>query len=238
MRKDYMIMMGTVVVSFAIGAAGGYIFAQKRLEDAYSNRSEKEIEEAKQYYKRMYKKDEFASPEQVVEFKEDLNKVVGNIKEQIKKEAEEALESYSGKKKEEKQSQNVFVDNAVDEEEVKYDPFKNRDTSKPYILTYDEFFDNIDDNNQSHLTYFEGDDVLVDEHDDPIPDIDQTVGEDNLIHFGLGSDDPDVLYIRNEKSGLDFEVHRSTGSYTREVLGFDDSMDERPKIRKFRGDDE
>ena len=115
----------------------------------------------------------------------------------------------------------------------------NRDPSKPYIISEEEFLESEKDYNQVTLTYFEGDDVLTDEQDAPIDDVERTVGEDNLIRWGHGSKDNNTVYIRNERIELEFEVIRSRGDYVKEVLGFIEHSDRpgRTYVRKFRRDD-
>lgn len=110
-----------------------------------------------------------------------------------------------------------------------------RSPDKPYIITFDEFYES--DNQTITLTWFEGDEVLADEKDEHIPTIDKTVGEDNLLRFGYGSRDPNILYIRNEKMETDFEVVKNEGKYTEQVLGFIQHED-KVRPRKFRTYDE
>jgi hypothetical protein len=76
------------------------------------------------------------------------------------------------------------------------------------------------------VTYFSHDDVLADERDARIDGIDEQFGLENLERFGHGSEDPNIVYIRNDKLQIDFEVVKSDGSFTAEVLGIDeDSAD-------------
>jgi hypothetical protein len=93
--------------------------------------------------------------------------------------------------------------------------------------------ENEPDHIQHTLTYFEGDDVLTDEEDQPINETDDTVGNANLLKFGHGSKDNNIVYVRNEKLDLDFEITRSKGSYIKEVLGFI-QHDDRKRVRSFR----
>lgn len=111
-----------------------------------------------------------------------------------------------------------------------------RDRDRPYIISHDEFYNGDEDYQQNTLTYFEGDDVLVDERDQPIRHLSKIVGESNL-QFGKESNDPNIVYIRNHELEVDFEVCRSNGKYTEEVLGFVQHEDAPPKVRKFRMDD-
>lgn len=112
------------------------------------------------------------------------------------------------------ESRNVFRDDTFNlEEEMKY-----RTEEAPYIITHDEFFAGEKDYDTIELTYYEQDDTLADEQDKPIREIDKVIGEDHLVHFGRGSKDHNVVYIRNDRLGCDYEVTKSTGSYVEEVL--------------------
>ncbi len=110
---------------------------------------------------------------------------------------------------------NVFQDDTFDlEEEVKY-----RTEDKPFIITHDEYFENAHDYENYSYTWYTVDEVLCDEHDKPVEDTDEVVGDEHLARFGSGSKDPNIVYIRNDRMGIDMEVVRSKGSYLEEVLG-------------------
>lgn len=119
---------------------------------------------------------------------------------------------------------NVFKDARSANSEFDYEAEKQireGNPGIPYIVSHDEFFES--DLVHSTLTYFEGDDVLVDEHDDVIPNATELIGDQTVHHFGHGSKDNNVVYVRNETLDCQFEILRSTGTYVKEVLGFDDS---------------
>lgn len=101
------------------------------------------------------------------------------------------------------------------EEEVKH-----RTPHRPYVIHRDEFFSDDDDlNHHPHqLTYYNGDNVLVDEERKPIHNLVEVLGE---LKFGHGSDDPNVVYIRNEKLKADYEVCLDEGLYSVDVEGAD-----------------
>lgn len=111
-----------------------------------------------------------------------------------------------------------------------------RTAEYPYVISFDEFNDGETGYEQSTVTYFEGDDVLADEGDQMIDEIEATVGEGNLYRFGHGSKDNKIVYVRNEKLNLDFEIIHSDNKYAQEVLGFIEHSD-KPEIRRFRSDD-
>lgn len=87
---------------------------------------------------------------------------------------------------------------------------------QPYIIHIEEFENEEAGFSQSTLTYYEGDDILVDERETPVYNHSQVVGE---LRFGHGSNDQNVVYVRNEKLHADYEVLRDSGYYSVEVLG-------------------
>jgi len=118
-----------------------------------------------------------------------------------------------------------------------FDALKARDASGPFKISTEEFMDDENGFSKITITYFDGDDTLVDEREAVIPDIDGTVGRDNLHRFGEDSDSKDTVFVRNEKLRTDFEVVREEGTYTQMVLGLRDFKDDRPKIKKMRDDE-
>ena len=113
---------------------------------------------------------------------------------------------------------------------------ENRTMDKPYILHQDEYFSKETEYSQSTLTYYSGDDILVDEQEVPIYNYKAVVGE---LNFGHGSDDPNVVYVRNDKLSGEYEVIKDSGLYEIEVLGNEyesilEKHDLKPNIMKFR----
>ena len=49
------------------------------------------------------------------------------------------------------------------------------------------------------------------------------IGDDALVCFGLGSDDPNTVYICNDKRGTKYEVIKVAASYQEQVLGMKDA---------------
>lgn len=98
---------------------------------------------------------------------------------------------------------------------------------RPYVIPLDSFTDEMIGYDKITLGYYEDDDVLVDDNEDMIDDVDYVIGHDALDRFGDGSEDDDVVYIRNERTGADYEVIRHHKSYQTEVLGFVDPPNNR-----------
>jgi hypothetical protein len=94
---------------------------------------------------------------------------------------------------------------------------------EPYVIHQDEFSGNETGYNQTTYTYYAGDDVLVDDDNGhPLPHGDVIVGQNNL-RFGHGTDDIDVVFVRNDKLQLEMEICRVHDSYEEKVLGLENS---------------
>lgn len=94
----------------------------------------------------------------------------------------------------------------------------NRNEEEPYIIHKDEYdHQEAEEYSQTSLTYYQGDDVLVNPDDTPIYDYKKFVG-DNL-KFGHGSFDPSIVYVRNTKLLAEYEIILDRGYYQVEVLG-------------------
>lgn len=96
-----------------------------------------------------------------------------------------------------------------------------RTPETPYIIHQDEYDQNETEYTKVTYVYYVEDDVLVDEENNPLR-VDLIIGEENL-RFGHGSDDIDVVHIRNDRLELDIQLHRSSESFEEKVLGLENS---------------
>lgn len=247
-------MAGLVILTCGVAGAGfvGWKLAQRHYSKKFEQDLTREVEAAHNFYSRMNKAGAFATPEEAAK---TLHVVTPEEDAHILKaeEATEALKTYQGKKTDynrvekatealntvvpETVKSNVFVNGKpLNPEEFDYDTeLKSRTEDAPFVISFDEFAQNESELPQTTFTYYQGDDVLTDEKDDIILDVEGTVGSDNLLRFGAGSDDPNTVYIRNPKTGIEFEVTRSEGKFGEEVGGFQGSGN---VARRFKpGDD-
>ena len=105
------------------------------------------------------------------------------------------------------------------------------DKALPYIISVDQFADEKDHYDKITINYYEEDDTLCEENEEIIEDPMMVVGEDTLTRFGEDSDDPDVVYVRNEKLEIDYEVICLHKSYA-ETVGI--SVEDAPIHTKIR----
>lgn len=110
------------------------------------------------------------------------------------------------------------------EEELKH---RVENPDEPYVLHQEEYFAKETGYRQVVYTYYMQDDVLVGEDEThPLPHADIIVGRNNL-QFGRGTDDPDVVYVRNNEHQLEMEICRVNKSFEEEILGHQiDALDE------------
>lgn len=115
---------------------------------------------------------------------------------------------------------------------------ETRSEDDPYVISISEFQNDEEDYEKITVRYFEEDDTLVAEmRTDPMPI--ESVGSANLLRFGDGSQDENIVYVRNEVLEMDFEVIKDEGSYVEQVLGRpewtgEDTRNRKPRIKKMR----
>jgi len=195
--------LGFILVCGLVGAYAGKLLAEKVLEEENKKFVDFANSEDSSDWEKMDKGQEV--PE-LIEFepkktKEEMKKVKRKVVRDYSKFSKEKLGDLAKKYIEEEPEELVV------------------DTSKPYIITAEEYEEN-DRFTKASLTYYL-DDVLVDEDENPIPNQDDLLGPDALTQFGVKSNDPDIIYVRNEKiaGGMDYEVSRIAGNYSEIVLG-------------------
>lgn len=253
-KNNPYILIGTALVAVTSGIAIGYKVAEKRMTTQFEELLQEELKKTKQHYENRIDSlegavhyEESEVPEEWVhpevpdaEEQRLLNKYAGvkvkddtgtvTVEETTVEVDEEGDEVVKVTEK-----RNIFVDGRPIEEFDYSEEMKNRSSESPYVISEEEFLANDEGFSQYQMTYYEGDDVLTDEHERTIDAVDELLGIENLSRFGHGSKDKNLVYIRNEQKLAEYEVARSRGKYSVEVLGFEEEDDRKP--RKFRDDD-
>jgi hypothetical protein len=113
----------------------------------------------------------------------------------------------------------VLSDDEIPEEVWVWDrEHARRDEDGFYILHKDEFYQDERDYTQTTLTYYAGDDILVDQESVPIYNYTTIIGE---LRFGHGSDSESIFYVRNNKLKAEYEIVCDDGKYSVEILGLE-----------------
>lgn len=245
----------TGVLGLAVGSAATYLITNKRIELKYAILLDEEVDAVKQYYRLLRKDDgavSFAGDDDGDEDSETPSEQYTPSDEDLAKNSEIVeMQGYSTSSDDNPVvRKNVFDKKDEGEEETeeeifpeKYAQLPDRDPDAPYIIGVDEWVTGIQNGSQyekEQLTYFEGDDTLVNSDGNIVNDVATFVGIKNLNYFGMGSDNDDIVYIRNEALEKDFEVFKEDVEYTVKVLGLPSSYTSHSttsKIRKMRDDD-
>lgn len=198
-----MLVAGTALVSAAVGAVGGFLYAKKLLADGYAEIAKEEIEQAREHYKTMYKGEGYETPEAA------LNKV--------KRVPGATITPEDGPPQNWRDlSPPVPVmDRVLKGLKKQVQP----DGEGPYIITVEEYMAGDMGYEQLTLTWYEPDETMADEGDEITEDVDAKIGLENLKRFGQSSKDKNTIYIRNEKLQIDYEIVRSRTSFA-EAIGF------------------
>lgn len=219
-----------IVLAFVCGAAvGGVVVAaalDRKYKTKYAQIADDEIESVKDHY-RMMEMDLLTEQKKIAgQPKPDLDKINEHLKDRAKAELISEGEGYIQREDTEgEESEEIEAENAFDRPPLppwEYDrEVASRTNEFPYIMHFEEF-QQSECSHQLTITYFEGDDVLVDESDEVITKKDEVVGMDNLGKFGHGSNDPNVVYVRNPKLDVEYEILLHKGHYAKEILGLEE----------------
>lgn len=196
------------VIVFATGAVIGSVATWFAIKTKYEQIAQEEIDSVKEEYNRLIKsrKKEIEAVRKVVEANRD-----SESKEEDEEDDDDDDSNYeqtmidynniaSTYKNYDNEENGKEGDNKVEDEA----PYING----PYVITPDQFGDEPSYSSQP-LDYF-ADGILADGWGVKL-DIEETIGEDALKHFGDYEDD--VVYVRNERTEIDYEVTKDPRRY-------------------------
>ena len=191
-------------IIFAAGACIGSVVTWRLVKKYYNNIANEEVADVKAWYARKYgEKSESKKADAIRD----------GIKDGMKKPVtENDIRNLAA------QLQNMgYVDysNKGDEPVKKTEKIEEKeevdDVERPYVIE-PRYFDEYDDYNTINLTLY-ADGVLVDDSsNEPVEDVDETVGLDNLDH--IGEYEEDAVHIRNDKLRCDYEILCDTKKYS------------------------
>jgi hypothetical protein len=215
-------LLGGLGVGLAVGFFFGYRWNKEKIKAEAFEKSEEEVEKIRELYRNQ------ADTVRMARAKPALDEVVEERGYSQRVRAEEVrltrppvpvAEPAPVSELEElraTQGQKEKDDGWNFEEEV-----AKRTKEHPYIIHQDEFTMNEPEHSQVTYTYYALDQVLTDEGENKVDNQDDVVGVHNLHNFGHGADDFQVVFVRNERLRMDFEVCLTDQSYQEEVLGLD-----------------
>jgi len=229
-----------VAIGTAVGATAAWAIAYRKAETKYSKIADDEIAEMRDHYREKATALEAeAAKRPVEEIVRERGYSSSNADTTAPPMAVQppaaVRESEDEDSEPEVQNRNVFEEARVEYEWDYHEERRRRSPDIPYVIHYDELHE-IEAYSEVSLTYYEGDDVLCNERDE-IVDPDERndlVGEKNLERFGHGSNDASIVYVRNDKLQIVYEVVKSPNSYAEEVHGFNHDANYRGNLERMR----
>lgn len=175
--------MNKTIIAFTAGVISGGICAWYYTKKKYELIAQEEIDSVKEVFAKReseWKDNAAKTSDEDCVFNENIS-----VDEYAAKIQERGYMRYSDISKEE-----VKV---TDEEYV---------NDKPYVISPEDFGE-YEDYDTISLTYYK-DKVLTDELNEIVEDIEETVGEESLNHFGEYEDDS--VFVRNDSKRCDYEI--------------------------------
>lgn len=183
---------------FSVGAALGAIATWQYLKPKYERMVQDEVSE--------FKKDWSEREGKKIKCPDDDESRVMDIHELEQKRAE--LREMA------KQYDNILEENKYTQ--VLEKGGSNMKDDEPYVISPLKFAEEDEDYDVVSLTYH-ADNILVDDMGELIEDAESIVGTEFPEHFGEYTEDPDTVYVRNERLMTDYEIQRDLDPYAASV---------------------
>jgi len=224
-----------VASGILVGASATYLLTKNHFEEKYKAYAEEEIASVKEVFHveqeaereeeergeriRQYVTRDTSDDEVDIEFVHIKRKTVGDL-------LEEDIQAHNRQGSPDMAEFDISAAGGDGDTE---DDVQDLDISKeersgdfPYVISAEEFFTEGETNDKICLAYYKEDNTLSDDAQGVVDDVEEKIGTANLLRFGHGSQDANIVYVRNEKLEADFEICREEGSYKKLVLGIDD----------------
>lgn len=211
-----MAIRDLIILSAGVGIGAGV--TNKIMKAKYEKMMQVEVKGVKEYYEAKHSNDETTADE------------LQPVRKPIKKEGNvteynNAIKQYNAPRKTmdgrlPEHNDSPPEDEAMDESmENSYNEQMGRKYElsevygEPFVISLQEFTEEMQQFDKLSISYYEGDDTVVDEDEEIIEEPHELLGDGALNCFGEGSEDPDIVYVRNAKLAIDYEVIRSPRTY-------------------------
>lgn len=191
-------------IMFATGAAIGSLVTWKTIKTKYERLAQEEIDSVKEEFSRLSKIRKESNDRQ----NEDEDAEAGDI--ECNETDQDDLIEYNNITARYRSSSD---DDKTDEEGDEWSEGEVPYINGPYVISPDDFSSSPPGYSAQPLDYF-ADGILADGWGVKL-DIEETIGEESLEHFGEYVDD--LLYVRNERKEIDYEVTKDPRTYAEAV---------------------
>ena len=191
-------------IMFATGAAIGSLVTWKTIKTKYERLAQEEIDSVKEEFSRLSKIRKESNNRQNEDEDTEAGAIEWNDTDQ------DDLVEYSNITAQYRSSSD---DDETDEEGDEWSEGEVPYINGPYVISPDDFSSSPPGYSAQPLDYF-ADGILADGWGVKL-DIEETIGEESLEHFGEYADD--LLYVRNERKEIDYEVTKDPRTYAEAV---------------------
>ena len=209
-----------VLLAFGVGSGLGSLVAYRMAKKAFESELEKEIADVKANY-RLLRKEDYETPTEFLEKKRpeilrdealasmEINSIIEHAK--LNAELAEEASRYNAFEREDIPDKELLPSDA---NETLYENLKAmRTDDAPFLISVAEYFDDCRENTKLSITYFAGDNIVCYENDEIMLDPETDFGLINLSRFGIASDSEHIVYVRNPRTSVDYEIVRDDGKY-------------------------
>ena len=213
-----------VLLAFGVGSGLGSLVAYRMAKKAFESELEKEIADVKANY-RLLRKEDYETPTEFLEKKRpeilrdealasmEINSIIEHAK--LNAELAEEASRYNAFEREDIPDKELLPSDA---NETLYENLKAmRTDDAPFLISVAEYFDDCRENTKLSITYFAGDNIICYEDDSVMLDPEESFGIINLSRFGVASDSEHIVYVRNPRTSVDYEIVRDDGKYSEMV---------------------
>jgi hypothetical protein len=190
-RGVWIFLLGAVC-----GAVPTFFLTRKKYEKFYADVADKAIAGVKESYKKRHEQELLAEK---AHSKPPVKEVLQKIREG------EPIFEEEDDTDEMKEAESIIAENRY------IPPLEERLEALPYVISPDEFGEEYGAGNILCLTYYKGDNKLVDDIAGQTENIEDMIGLEALKHFG--EYEQDIVRVRNKRYMLDIEVCLDRGSY-------------------------
>ena len=184
----------------AVGGAAGWFFTKRHYENLVETRITAELKrfydlrDARMAADAEKSEDDVEKPEEAEEF--DRSKVV----------YENLTESYVNETLEKTRYSQVWKGDVRDAKTAPPSP------NEPFLIDEEAWGVGVPGYGSESLSYYLDGDLLINDESEVL-DIDEFIGQHNLEEFRHFETQDDIIFVRNPKLGMDYEVSLSRGRY-------------------------
>ena len=208
------------ILMFTVGAAVGSAVTWKVIKTKYEQIAQEEIDSVKEEYtslmvkmkQRLNETATYVGPEDSDEVvTEDDEYYPDDDERDFTEQEKQQIEYYKMTSKYRSSGDTEDDENGKEGDEEGNDEVQY--INGPYVISPEEFASSPPGYNAQPLDYF-ADGILADSWGVAL-DLDETIGEDAIEHFGEYVDD--IVYVRNERTEIDYEVTKDPRTYEEAV---------------------